>query len=70
VIPGHGPVTNKAGLKKYRDDVDKLETRVRGLVRGGKSEAEVAKVMTDEYKWAPGSLQQQWSVPGMIKELK
>jgi glyoxylase-like metal-dependent hydrolase (beta-lactamase superfamily II) len=70
VIPGHGSVTNKAGLKTYRDNVEKLETRVRGLVRGGKSETEVAKVMTDEYKWAPGSLQQQWSVPGMIKELK
>lgn len=70
VIPGHGPVTNKAGLKKYRDDVEKLQTRMRGLVRGGKSQAEIAKVMTDEYKWAPGSLQQQWSVPGMIKEMK
>jgi hypothetical protein len=27
-------------------------------------------VMTVEYNWAPGSLQQQWSVPGMIAELK
>ena len=70
VIPGHGAVTNKAGLKKYRDDVAKLQTRVRGLIKGGKSETEVAKVMTDEYKWAPGSLQQQWSVPGLMKELK
>jgi glyoxylase-like metal-dependent hydrolase (beta-lactamase superfamily II) len=70
VIPGHGPVTTKAGLKTYRDNVDKLKTRVTGLVRGGKSQEEVAKFMTTEYKWAPGSLQQQWSVPGMMKELK
>jgi glyoxylase-like metal-dependent hydrolase (beta-lactamase superfamily II) len=70
VIPGHGDVTNKAGLKTYRDNVEKLQTRVRGLIRSGKTQQEVAKVMTDEYKWAPNSLQQQWSVPGMMKEMK
>ncbi|HEX4274066.1 MAG TPA: MBL fold metallo-hydrolase [Bryobacteraceae bacterium] len=70
VIPGHGDLTNKAGLKTYRDNVAKLQTRVRGLIRAGKTQDEVAKVMTDEYKWAPNSLQQQWSVPGMMKEMK
>jgi glyoxylase-like metal-dependent hydrolase (beta-lactamase superfamily II) len=70
VIPGHGDLTNKAGLKTYRDNAAKLQTRVRGLIRAGKTQDEVAKVMTDEYKWAPNSLQQQWSVPGMMKEMK
>jgi glyoxylase-like metal-dependent hydrolase (beta-lactamase superfamily II) len=70
VIPGHGPVTNKAGLMTYRDNVAKLRTRVTGLIHEGKSQDEVAKVMETEYKWAPGSLQQQWSVPGMMMELK
>jgi glyoxylase-like metal-dependent hydrolase (beta-lactamase superfamily II) len=70
VIPGHGPVTNKAGLMTYRDNVDKLRTRVSGLVHEGKSQADVAKFMETEYKWAPNSLQQQWSVPGMYAELK
>ncbi len=70
VIPGHGAITNKAGLMTYRDNVEKLRTRVTGLVHEGKSQDEIAKVMETEYKWAPGSLQQQWSVPGMIAELK
>ena len=70
VIPGHGAVTNKAGLKKYRDDVETMRTRVSGLIKQGKSEDDVSKFMTMEYGWAPGSLQQQWSVPGMMKELK
>ncbi|MGA3189790.1 MAG: MBL fold metallo-hydrolase [Bryobacteraceae bacterium] len=70
VIPGHGNVTNKAGLKTYRDNVEKLRNRVQGLVRGGKSQDEVNKVMAAEYGWAAGSLQIQWSVPGMIAELK
>jgi cyclase len=70
VIPGHGPVTNKAGLTTYRDNVDKLRARATELIRQGKSQDELAKAMTAEYKWAPDSLQQQWSVPGMMKELK
>ena len=70
VIPGHGKVTDKAGLLSYRDNVDKLKTRVTGLIREGKSKDEIAKVMTDEYKWAPGSLNMQWSLPGMMTELK
>src|SRR5271154_5413117 len=70
VIPGHGAVTTKAGLKTYRDNVDKMKTQVSGLIRSGKSQDDVAKYMTANYGWAAGSLQQQWSVPGMMKELK
>jgi cyclase len=70
VIPGHGAVTNKAGLLTYRNNVDKLKIYATGLIRQGKSQEDLAKAMTAEYKWAPDSLQQQWSVPGMMKELK
>ena len=70
VIPGHGAVTDKAGLKTYRDNIAKEITRVRGLIRQGKTQDEVAKVMTAEYNWAPNSLNMQWSLPGMMKELK
>jgi cyclase len=70
VIPGHGQVTNKAGLKTYRDNVEKEITRVRGLIREGKSKDDVAKAMTAEYGWMPGSLNMQWSLPGMMTELK
>jgi cyclase len=70
VIPGHGAVTNKAGLMTYRNNVEKLKTRVTGLIHEGKTQDDVAKLMTAEYGWAAGSLNQQWSVPGMMKELK
>ena len=70
VIPGHGAITNKAGLQTYRDNVEKMRTRVSGLIHEGKGQAEVAKFMETEYKWAPNSIQQQWSVPGMFQELK
>ena len=70
VIPGHGNVTNKAGLKTYRDNVEKLRNRVTGLIREGKKQDDIAKVMQAEYNWQPNSLQQQWSVPGFMTELK
>ena len=70
VIPGHGPVTDKAGLLAYRNNVEKLRNRAAGLIREGKSQDEVGKVMAAEYGWGPGSLQAQWSLPGIMTELK
>ena len=70
VIPGHGKVTDKAGLKTYRDNVAKLRDRVSGLIREGKSQEEVGKVLAAEYKWQPDSLNMKWSLPGFMTELK
>ena len=70
VIPGHGSVTNKAGLQTYRNNVEKLRTEVTAMVRQGKSQDEVGKFMMSEYKWAPNSLNMQWSLPGMMTELR
>ena len=70
VIPGHGPITDKAGLKAYRDNIVKMRDQVTQQIRGGKTQADIAKFMETEYKWAPGSLQQQWSVPGFMTELR
>lgn len=70
VIPGHGAVTNKAGLLTYRNNVEKLRTRAQGLVRQGKSQEEVGKVMEAEFGWGPKTMQAQWSLPGIMTELK
>lgn len=70
VIPGHGPVTNKAGLLAYRNNVDKLRIRASEMIRDGRSQEDVGKVMIAEFGWAAGGLQMQWSLPGMMKELK
>ncbi len=70
VIPGHGPVTNKAGLQTYRDNVAKERMRVTQLIREGKDKDEVAKVMMAEFHWTPTGLQMQWSLPGMMTELR
>ena len=70
VIPGHGKVTDKAGLMTYRNNVEKLRARATALVREGKSQEDIGKVMIAEFGWQPNSLQMQWSLPGFMKELK
>jgi glyoxylase-like metal-dependent hydrolase (beta-lactamase superfamily II) len=70
VIPGHGAVTDKAGLLAYRNNVEKLRNRAAGLIKQGKGQDEVAKVMTAEFNWQLNGLQMQWSMPGMMAELK
>jgi cyclase len=70
VIPGHGNVTNKAGLLTYRNNVEKLRNRVSSLIHEGKSQEDVGKVLTAEFGWPANSLPMQWSLPGMMVELK
>ena len=40
VIPGHGPLTDKAGLQRYRDMLVKVRDAVRPLVASGRSREE------------------------------
>ena len=73
VIPGHGAVTNRAGLQTYRDNVVKLRTDVVNLIRQGKTQEEVRAALAVQYPsqyGTPGSLNNQWSLPGFMKELK
>ena len=70
VIPGHGAVTNKAGLLTYRNNVEKLRNRATSMIRDGKSQEDIGTVMTAEFGWAPTGLQMQWSLPGMMAELR
>ena len=70
VIPGHGPVTTKAGLLAYRNNIEKLRNRAAALIREGKSQDDVGKVMIAEFSWAPNGMQMLWSLPGMMAELK
>jgi glyoxylase-like metal-dependent hydrolase (beta-lactamase superfamily II) len=79
VIPGHGPVSTKADVSKFRADVEKMRNRLAGMVQQGRTKAEVLKVLEDDYGWrstgcpltppTPGCLQFQQSDP-LIAELK
>ncbi len=40
------------------------------MIREGKSQDDIGKVMTAEFGWAANGLQMQWSLPGMMTELR
>jgi cyclase len=68
-IPGHGPVSDRAGLMKFRSNFEIMRTRISGMVRGGSSKDEIAKTLVTEFGWAQGGLAVQ-QVDSMIAELK
>jgi cyclase len=70
VIPGHGPITTKANLLTYRNNIEKEQSLVRGMIRKHKSADDVGKVLVAQYKWVDKDLHFQWSLPGMMTELK
>jgi len=51
VIPGHGPVSTRADVIKFRADLETMRDRLTGLIKGGKTKAEMAKILEDDYGW-------------------
>ena len=59
IVPGHGPIADKAALIEYRTMLVTARDRMAKLVKDGKSEADViaAKPFADlDQKWAPTDL--------------
>jgi glyoxylase-like metal-dependent hydrolase (beta-lactamase superfamily II) len=59
IVPGHGPIADKAALVEYRTMLVTARDRMAALVKDGKSEADVvaAKPFADlDKKWAPTEL--------------
>jgi cyclase len=59
IVPGHGPIADRAALVKYRTMLVTARNRMEKLVKDGKSEDDVvaAKPFADlDAKWAPSEL--------------
>jgi glyoxylase-like metal-dependent hydrolase (beta-lactamase superfamily II) len=79
VIPGHGPVSTKADVVKFRGDLETMRNRLAGMIKQGVSRSELAKTLEDDYGWrstgcppsppTPGCLQFQ-QIDSLIAELK
>jgi len=79
VIPGHGPVSTKQDVVKFRSDLETMRNRIAGLVKEGRSKDEIVKVLETDYGWratgcppsppTAGCLQFQQS-DALIAELK
>jgi cyclase len=78
-IPGHGPVSTKDDVVKFRADLEAMRNRIAGMVRQGKSKGDVLKTLETDYGWrstgcpltppTAGCLQFQQS-DALIAELK
>jgi cyclase len=69
VIPGHGPVSKRADLIKYRDNFLAMSGKVSGMVRGGKSKDEVKATLVSEFGWQATGIGMN-SLDNLIAELK
>jgi len=78
VIPGHGPVSTRADVVKFRADLETMRNRLAGLIKDGSNKAAVVTILEDDYGWRStgcpqspptgGCLQYQ-QVDALIQEL-
>jgi cyclase len=79
VIPGHGPVSTKADLVKFKSDLETMRGRLAGLIKQGSTKPQIVKTLEDDYGWrstgcppsppTAGCLQYQ-QVDALIVELR
>ena len=68
VVPGHGVVTTKQEVRKFRDSTMSLRTKVHDMVAQKKSKAEIEKMLRSDFHFA--DLHVQFSLDGLMKELQ
>ena len=68
VVPGHGVVTTKQEMRKFRDSTLALRNRVHALVVQKKTRDEISKAMRSEFHWA--DLHVMLSLDGAIAEMQ
>ena len=51
VIPGHGPVSTKEDVVKFRQDLETMRTRLISIVRNSSNKDEMVKVLETDYGW-------------------
>ncbi len=79
VIPGHGPVSTKADVARFRSDLETMRNRLVLLAAAGNNKEEILRVLEADYGWrstgcpltppTAGCLQFQQS-DAMLNELK
>ena len=69
VIPGHGPISKKADLEKYRAGFERMQTSIRNMTRLAKGRDDVLKMLVSDFGWAQTGLGTN-SLDRVIAELK
>lgn len=69
VVPGHGPVSKRADLIKFRDKMANMTGRVSGMLREGKSKDDVSKMLVADFGFTSTGMGMR-SLDGLVAELK
>jgi hypothetical protein len=69
VVPGHGPLTDRAGLSRWRAEIDKINARLRTMIGAKTSKAEMIDTLVAEFGWDRTGRTIQGSLDGLIAEL-
>jgi glyoxylase-like metal-dependent hydrolase (beta-lactamase superfamily II) len=67
VVPGHGTVTTKQEMRKFRDSTLAVRNAVHDMIVDKKSKDEVWKMLQDRFHWAAF---QAGTIDGMMAELR
>ena len=68
VVPGHGLVTTKAELKKFRDETMSVRTQVHDMIVQKKTKDDIWAMLQKDHHWSPQF--QLRSVDGLMVELQ
>ena len=68
VVPGHGLVTTKQEMRKFRDSTVTLRTKVHDMIVGKKTKADIEKMLRTDFKFA--DLHIERSLDGLMLELQ
>ena len=68
VIPGHGTVTTRSEMQRFRDSTLVLRNRVQEMIRGGSSREEIEVVLREEFGWQ--DLHISRGLDGLMGELR
>jgi cyclase len=68
VVPGHGLVTTKQEMRKFRDSTMTLRTKVHDMIVGKKTKADIEKMLRTDFKFA--DLHIERSLDGLMLELQ
>jgi len=68
VIPGHGPVSRKEDIVKYKSLIESMRNRVRSMNRQHKGKDEIRKMLASDYQWQ--DLHMERGLEGLIAEMR
>jgi glyoxylase-like metal-dependent hydrolase (beta-lactamase superfamily II) len=67
VIPGHGPLSNRAGMMRWQSTFKTMLDRVRVMVKEGRSKDAIAQMLVKDYEFQPAAIDQ---LDALLAELR